>query len=41
MSIAEYMIGIVSMAAMIITVLTIGTLASAELLPRARRNRDE
>lgn len=40
MTIAEYTIGIVAMAAMIITVLTIGTLASAELLPRVKRNRE-
>ena len=37
MSIVEYTIGLAVMAAMIITVLTVGTLASAELLPRVKR----
>jgi hypothetical protein len=40
MNIAEYTIGLVAMAAAVITVLTVGTLASAELLPVARRNRE-
>jgi hypothetical protein len=40
MNIAEYTIGLVAMAAAVIAVLAVGTLASAELLPVVRRNRE-